>query len=400
MTKACFFDDQIANRLQPLTLTRPAADLRLGIYTLAEKWAYELDLSETGFLTEAYLAPLFPSNLKNQNTSCLLINGRCLPNPSLIENIKTLKLHQGLIQDNNLIAALVPENVAVRLQSGFEVRSIQGLELKSCKNAMLLQRSWDIFLNNGQAMQFDMERIKKNNDFDNSSSPDTVTKGQENIYIHKSAEIEPGVVLIAEDGPIYIGANARIMAGSVLRGPTAICNKAIVKMGAKIYGHTTIGPVCKVGGEVNNCVFHSYSNKGHEGFTGNSVFGQWCNLGADTNTSNLKNNYSLITMNDFAGRKPVPTQQQFIGTIMGDHSKTAINTMLNTGTICGVSSNIFSNGFPPKYIPSFRWLGNTSEIYQFDKAVETMKRVMKRRDIEISDKYIAMMQTIFENSTD
>jgi UDP-N-acetylglucosamine diphosphorylase/glucosamine-1-phosphate N-acetyltransferase len=186
------------------------------------------------------------------------------------------------------------------------------------------------------------------------------------------------------------------MAGALIRGPVAICEGATVNMGAKIYENTTIGPVCKVGGEINNCIFHSYSNKGHDGFAGNSVFGQWCNLGADTNTSNLKNNYSTIRITDWNTESEIETEQQFFGTVMGDHSTTAINTQLNTGTICGVNCNIFSADFPPKFIPSFSWVGsNVIKPYKFEKACVTMQAMMSRRDVEFTEEYKALMQHIF-----
>jgi UDP-N-acetylglucosamine diphosphorylase/glucosamine-1-phosphate N-acetyltransferase len=245
---------------------------------------------------------------------------------------------------------------------------------------------------NGPQIQADIELLS----VEQASLPEYVIVDHENeVYVDPTAHIEPGVTIITEGKPVYIGPNAHVMAGSILRGPLAICERAVIKSGAKIYGKTSIGPVCKVGGEINNCIFHSYSNKGHDGFVGNSLFGQWCNLGADTNTSNLKNNYSPVRLTDWHSGESMDTGQQFIGTIMGDHSKTAINTMLNTGTICGVSSNIFSSGFPPKYIPSFSWMGGGErQLYRFDKAVETMERMMARRDVELTADYQRMMQQI------
>jgi UDP-N-acetylglucosamine diphosphorylase/glucosamine-1-phosphate N-acetyltransferase len=204
-------------------------------------------------------------------------------------------------------------------------------------------------------------------------------------------------MIFAEKGPVYIGEGAQIMANSVVRGPAAICEKSVIKMGAKIYEDTTIGPVCKVGGEVANVIFHSYSNKAHDGYAGNSVFGQWCNLGADTNTSNLKNNYSTVKVIDWRTKKEIDTGQQFIGTIMGDHSKTGINAMLNTGTLCGVCCNLFSDDYPPKFVPSFSWVsGNDIVPYHFEKAVEAMERMMQRRDVPLTPSYHRMMKAIFQ----
>jgi len=225
----------------------------------------------------------------------------------------------------------------------------------------------------------------------------TIT-GEHGVLSDENVEIEPGVVFITNDGPIVLQDNSKIMANSVIRGPSVICRGSTVKTGAKIYKNTTIGPVCKVGGEIDNCIFHSYANKAHDGFTGNSIFGQWTNLGADTNTSNMKNNYSKIAITDFHTAEKTDTDRQFFGTVLGDHSKTAINTMLNTGSICGVSSNILSSGFPPNHIRSFTWISDKNKTtYTFEKAVETMKIMMARRNVALTDNYIEMMKAIFES---
>lgn len=217
-----------------------------------------------------------------------------------------------------------------------------------------------------------------------------------NIFVAEGAVVEAGAILNASTGPVFIGPGARVECGAILKGPVAICEKATVKMGARVSEATTIGPLCKVGGEIMNSIFHSYSNKAHDGFVGNSVIGQWCNLGADTNTSNLKNNYSRIRLRDWLSGETIDTGIQFFGTVMGDHSKTAINTMLNTGTICGVSANIFTSGFPPKYIPSFSWLGDEGQTtYRLEKALEAMSAMMGRRDIELSDTYRKMIEHLF-----
>lgn len=236
------------------------------------------------------------------------------------------------------------------------------------------------------------------NSVESSSQDFSSVYHPKNTFIGEGAVIEPGVHIFANEGPVVIMDGAHLEAGSIIRGPVVIGENATVKMNARVYGGTTIGPVCKVAGEISNCIFHSYTNKAHDGFVGNSIFGQWVNLGADTNTSNLKNNYSMVRLKDWNSKKEMDTERQFLGTIMADHSKTSINTMLNTGTMCGVSSNIFMGGFPPKYIPSFSWVGSENfGEYNFQKAIEAMRAMMKRRNIELTKSYENMMYHIFQN---
>lgn len=256
---------------------------------------------------------------------------------------------------------------------------------------------WDLFLRNGSEINADIKRFGATDSSENIVSDHAVLQNRPEIHLGKGATIEAGAVLIADDGPVYVGTGATVMAGALIKGPVAICERATVNMGAKIYPGTTVGPVCKVGGEINNSIFHSYSNKSHDGFVGNSVIGQWCNLGADTNTSNLKNNYSTVRITEWASRNETETGQQFLGTIMGDHSKTAINTQLNTGTVCGVNCNIFADDFPPKFIPSFSWVGsNVIQPYKLEKAYEAMEAMMARRNVELTHAYKNMMESIFK----
>ena len=271
-----------------------------------------------------------------------------------------------------------------------EVFQLEGILLK-------VETTWDIFSKNGAAIKADFDLITKNR----TSAPipeKTVAFNSEAIFIEEGAKL-PLCVLNATDGPIYIGKNAEIMEGSMVRGPFALCEESTLKMGTKIYGSTTVGPHSKVGGEVNNSVFFGYSNKGHDGFLGNSVIGEWCNLGADTNNSNLKNNYAEVRLWSYETENFAKTGLQFCGLMMGDHSKCGINTMFNTGTVVGVSANIFGSGFPRNFIPSFSWGGAKGfTTYLTSKAFEVAKVVMLRRGIELSEQESAILEHVFELS--
>jgi UDP-N-acetylglucosamine diphosphorylase/glucosamine-1-phosphate N-acetyltransferase len=221
--------------------------------------------------------------------------------------------------------------------------------------------------------------------------------GKGKIFIEEGASAND-TTFNTTTGCIYIGKDAEVMEGSVVRGPFALCEHSVLKMSSKIYGATTIGPHSKVGGEVNNSVVFGYSNKAHDGFLGNSVIGEWCNLGADTNNSNLKNNYANVKLWNYSGENFIDTGLQFCGLIMGDHSKCGINTMFNTGTVAGVSSNIFGSGFPRNFIPSFSWGGAQGfTTYRFEHAIETAQLVMQRRNTELTDNDKDILKYIFDN---
>lgn len=402
MTKTItFFEDNSLKYFNPLTLTRPIYDLRVGILSLSEKWlqAFDQDTQPCG-LQRSNLKDLFPqpSPIESGKNS-YWINPRVFPNETLIEEIIGLPIDYRLINDETLIAAnLSADHHNSWITNGLEVSDLK--EKKYTGPIEKLDKVWEIFKYNGREIVRDLERIKNLKLVDKSAYQNVTFFDKHPIYVGKGVVLEPGVILYANDGPIYIGKGARIMANSVVRGPSAICRDSVIKMGARIDKETTIGPVCKVGGEISNVVFHSYSNKSHDGFTGNSVFGQWCNLGADTNTSNLKNNYSTVRIQDWETGETIDTGEQFLGTIMGDHSKTGINAMLNTGTICGVCCNLFSTGYQPKYVPSFSWVGQDNVApYHFEKAVEAMEKMMQRRDVELSPAYKQLMRTIFEFSS-
>jgi UDP-N-acetylglucosamine diphosphorylase/glucosamine-1-phosphate N-acetyltransferase len=366
MMNIILFDDERRAHLLPLTFTRPVADLRIGILTIKEKWE-RFTKFPVSFLSQDYLQEKFPLVIGEDN---LLIAGSLLPSAELWEKIQTLEPGEALSQRGELLAA---RNVSNNFQTIASAYSIKEYELTSPRISDL----WDIFSQNGQAISFDFKLLTSGRVSQTIDKSNTVI-GTE-IFVEEGAKITCAV-LNASQGPIYIGKNAEIWEGSLIRGPFALCENASVKMGAKIYGATTIGPESRVGGEISNVVIQGYSNKGHDGFLGNAVLGEWCNIGADSNNSNLKNNYAEVKVWSYPLQRFVPTGLQFCGLIMGDHSKCGINTMFNTGTVVGVSANIFGAGFPRNFIPSFTWGGpQGSTEYQLEKASETARLVMIRR---------------------
>ena len=272
--------------------------------------------------------------------------------------------------------------------AGKEVVKFTGVEL------IIIEERWDVFQKNAAALDLDFIHATEERKT-HVLSPTNLLIGPENrLFIEEGASVE-GCTLNTSEGPIYIGKHATIMEGSLIRGGLALNEYATIKMGAKIYGATTIGPHCKVGGEVNNVIFQAYSNKGHDGFLGNSLIGEWCNLGADTNTSNLKNNYSNVRTYSYSSKTEVQTDLQFIGLSMGDYSKCAINTMFNTATVVGVSCNIFTHGFPKKYIPSFSWVqGEAYTINKLEKAFDAANNMMHRRKLSLSKEDKAILTHI------
>lgn len=392
----CFFNDEKVSKFHPLTLTRPMDDLRVGIYTIREKWSRALGSTFVGRLLPPSLGGVFSMGEVDEKLGVVWINSRFLPSQKIIESIKTLEAGEKLVFKAQTLAAKLTGKESAKL---FKENAFKGDDLKAIEvnETIHLEDLWDLLNLNAYEIEKDIQLSGLKPTSEGEVANPSI-HNPENTYVGEDVHIEPGAIIIAKGGPVVIMDGATIEAGSIIKGPVVIGEGSTVKMAARIYGGTTIGPVCKVGGEVSNCIFHSYSNKGHDGFVGNSIFGQWVNLGADTNTSNLKNNYREVRIFNWETREEIETGAQFLGTIMGDHSKTAINTMLNTGTMCGVSSNIFMSGFPPKYIPSFSWVGSEEYgEYKFDKAVEAMKAMMKRRDIEPTDAYKNMMLQISKN---
>ena len=368
------FDDQSRNNLLPLTFMRPVAEIRLGIMTLREKWELLLK-TKTSTLTEAYLSEKFPIVKETNN---ILINGAICPTPELIREIHALKPNQTLVAEDSIVALNINEE---DLDDSGDM-DISGIdEVESKVDILRINDAWEIFSRNGEAIKKDFEILTKGRK-SQKLSPTNRVVNEENIFVEKGAKVE-FAILNASTGPIYIGKDAEIMEGAVIRGPFALCEHATVKMSAKIYGPTTIGPWSKVGGEVNNSVFFGYSNKAHDGFLGNSVIAEWCNIGADTNNSNLKNSYDSVKLWNYPQRTFVDTGLQFCGLIMGDHSKTGINTMFNTGTVVGVNVNVFGPGYQRNFVPSFSW-GGTSGFtgYNIKKAIQVAKAVYSRRGLE------------------
>ncbi len=379
------FDGAVRSQLLPFTFTRPVADIRVGILTIREKWEKFLNTT-TSTITEDYLSEKWPMVEMEEN---IIINAAFLPTAELVEQVKNLQPGEGIFHEEDVVA--------------FHAYEEQEVDFQECTNiemegkAILVEHTWDIFKLNGEAIEADFELLTQDRESEKISSTNQVI-APENIFLEEGAKVECAI-LNASQGPIYIGADAEIMEGSIVRGPFALCEHATLKLGAKIYGPTTVGPHSKVGGEVNNSVIFGYSNKGHDGFLGNSVLGEWCNLGADTNTSNLKNNYAEVRLWDYASEKFAPTGLQFCGLMMGDHSKCGINTMFNTGTVVGVSANIFGAGFPRNFIPSFSWGGSGgTTTYKTDKAFEVAEKVMGRRDIEFSEEDKAILEKVFEDT--
>ncbi|MFP4845728.1 GlmU family protein [Winogradskyella sp. PE311] len=380
------FDGPYRNNLLPFTYTRPVADIRVGILTIRQKWESYLEYTTTT-VTEDYLTDKFPMVEMESN---IMINASFLPNAEVIEFVKNIKHNQALFKDEDVIAFFAKEGEEVVGFSQFEAIEFEGDILK-------IENTWDIFSKNGEAIEEDFRLITK--DRISQPIPSTInTINPEHIFIEEGALLN-FATLNASSGPIYIGKNAEVMEGSIVRGPLALCNNAVLKLGTKIYGPTTIGPYSKVGGEVNNSVLFAYSNKGHDGFLGNSVLGEWCNLGADTNNSNLKNNYAEVRLWDYQTSGFAKTGLQFCGLMMGDHSKCGINTMFNTGTVVGVSANIFGSGFPRNFVPSFSWGGHKGFVtYKTNKAFEVAEVVMARRKEEFTDKDKAILEHIFEET--
>ncbi|RZN80284.1 MAG: glucose-1-phosphate thymidylyltransferase [Winogradskyella sp.] len=378
------FDGPNRNNLLPFTYTRPVADLRVGILTIREKWESYLDYTTTT-VTEDYLSEKFPMVEMEVNT---MINASYLPNREILALVKELKINQAIFKDEDVIAFCVEEGAEHDDFSNFDAIEFQNDIVK-------IEHTWDIFSKNGEAIADDFELITKNRK--SQPIPPTInTINPEQIFIEKGAKVN-FATLNASLGPIYIGRDSEVMEGSLVRGPFAMCSNSVLKLGAKIYGPTTIGPFSKVGGEVNNSVIFGYSNKGHDGFLGNSVLGEWCNLGADTNNSNLKNNYAEVRLWDYNTEGFARTGLQFCGLMMGDHSKCGINSMFNTGTVVGVSANIFGSGFPRNFVPSFSWGGSKGFVtYKTNKAFEVAEVVMKRRDIDFTQLDKSILEHVFE----
>lgn len=389
------FDDASRNDLLPLTFVRPVADIRIGILTIREKWEKMLN-AQTSTMTDKYLSGKYPLIKAETN---ILINGSVCPNAELIKEIHALKPDESLVHGDYIIAMhMVEKNIPDSdVLEGTVADESEGMtEVTSNVPHLKINNPWDIFCLNGEALKADFELLTRGRKSQKISDTNRVS-GAENIFIEEGATVEFAMIN-AQTGPVYIGKNALVMEGAMLRGPVAVCEGATVKMGAKIYGPTTIGPWCKIGGELNNVVLFANSNKAHDGFIGHSVIAEWCNFGADTNNSNLKNTYDEVKLWSYPQEKFIPTGQQFCGLIMGDHSKCGINTMFNTGTVVGVFANIFGHGYQRNFIPSFSW--GTSTIgyttYDVKKALEVANLVMARRNQQLGPQDAEILKNVYE----
>ncbi|HRO44195.1 MAG TPA: GlmU family protein [Flavipsychrobacter sp.] len=387
------FDNETRFRFLPFTHTRPIADVRCGILTMRERWE-KLLKEKTSTLTDSYLQPVYPLNAGNDN---LLINASVFATEELINEISSLKEDEKLVQNDILIAARFSTSEIHFYNLNANTQNLKAKSFTGTVNK--LQNIWDIFAQNERAIKEDFSLLTKGR----KSQPipeNVMVSGRENVFMEQGAIVNAGVIINATVGYVYLAKDAEILEGAMLRGSVALGEHAVIKMGAKIYGATTIGEGCKVGGEISNVVFFANSNKGHDGYLGNAVIGEWCNLGADTNCSNLKNNYDHIKIWDEHANKSVQTGLQFCGLLMGDHSKCGINTMFNTGTVAGVSANIYGGGFPEKFIPSFTWGGSEGMVtYDFNRAVDTANKMMARRNKQLSEPEVAMLRHVFEITT-
>ena len=380
------FDGAVRNQLLPFTFTRPVADIRVGILTIREKWEKFLG-STTTTVTEEYLSDKFPMVELEQN---VLINASFCPSENLVLLIKNLQENQAIFYNDQPLAFYAKEDQEIDFDA-FTITQYTD------DDVLRIENTWDIFEKNHQAIKRDYDVLTQGRTSE-AIPQTTIAFNPEHIFIEKGAKVMCAS-LNATDGPIYIGEDTVLMEGATIQGPFALCEHSSVKMGAKIYGGTTIGPHCKVGGEVANSVMMGFSNKGHDGYMGNSVLGHWCNLGADTNTSNLKNNYAQVRLWDYDTERFAKTGTKFCGLMMGDHSKCGINTMFNTGTVVGVSANIFGAGYPRNFIPSFTWGGSSGmETYNTTKAFEVAAVVMARRGLEFDTQEEAILNEVFEIS--
>ena len=383
------FDDENRANLLPLAYTRPVAEFRIGILTIAEKWSRRMpnEAVFSGYVTETYLQGKYPSDINEEQ---LWINASVCPNDALIKDVLSLEMNEGLFDEQEHIIAF---------RSGNFKDSVVCQKSYTDVAFTRVQNLWDIFSKNAIELEADFELITRGRTSQKANATNNIL-GEENLFIEEGAVLNCAIIN-ASNGPVYIGKDAEVMEGSIIRGPFALCESSQTKLGAKIYGPTTVGPYSKVGGELNNVVIFGYSNKGHDGFLGNSVLGEWCNIGADSNNSNLKNNYAEVRLWNYATSRFAHTGLQFCGLIMADHSKCGINTMFNTGTVVGVSANIFGAGFPRNFIPSFSWGGPQGQsTFMIPKAFEVSEKVMARRNVVFDENDREILTKVFDLSKD
>ncbi len=386
-----FDDPAIRPHLLPFTFTRPVAALRCGILTLAEKWQHRLG-QPVAYLTAPHLQAKYPAG--NTQGPALVINGAVCPDDVLVQQVQGLTAGEALFCNETLVAAHLhnASQVAELIQDGFQkTRDV-------AEPVTVIREVWHLFLRNGAEIRRDFDLLTRGRQSAPVGDAHTIVYAPENIFIEEGVKIR-AAILNAENGPIYLGRNSQVHEGAIISGPLALGEGAHINPGAKMRGDNTVGPYCKVGGEIGNSIFFGYSNKGHDGYVGNSVIGEWCNLGADTNTSNLKNNYAPVKIWSHTAGRFVNTGQTFCGLMMGDHSKCGINTMFNTGTVVGVAANIFGAGFPRTFIPSFSWGGAAGfETFKLPKVAEVAERVMARRQLTYDAAEQDIMRHVYEET--
>ncbi|WP_134089372.1 putative sugar nucleotidyl transferase [Olivibacter sp. XZL3] len=374
--------------LYPLSLTRPIGDLRIGILTIAEKWAKWMNVS-VSHLTADYLQQKYP--LSTSEGEVLVINGGVCPDEALCAVLAGLKTGERLADKWQFIAAKMNRS---------DLEIALGNEFAGCKrityerNYTFIRYPEDIFLQNGLEIRKDFEAITKGRSSATISS--SVTLLGDDIFLEEGASAECCTINTLK-GPVYLGKNSEIWEGALMRGPFSLGENSQVKMGTKIYSNVTVGPGCRVGGELNTCVIWGNSSKGHEGYFGSGVMGEWCNWGADSNNSNLKNNYKNVKLYHYGTGSYRNTNLQFCGLIMGDHAKCAINTAFNTGTVVGVSASIFGEAAPPTFVPDFSWgVGKNASVYELEKMFETAELVFARRNCKFDPIEASVLREVFQ----
>jgi UDP-N-acetylglucosamine diphosphorylase/glucosamine-1-phosphate N-acetyltransferase len=384
MNIVLFDDPLIRQDLMPFTLTRPVGNLRVGILTIDGKWSLYTK-SKCGFATEAYLQEKYPTS---SGSDCLFVNGAACPDDNLWKSVSGLSAGESLMQEDRLVA----------VRGG---KPEQTSKAKAYSQPITwIDQTWKLFQHSGDQIRLDFARLTKGRKSGPITDPHTHAYQPEDVFIDDGVQLT-ACVLNATTGPIYLGKGSQVQEGALIRGPFSLGEESVVNMGAKIRGDTCVGPHCKVGGEISNSVLYAYSNKAHDGFLGNSVIGEWCNLGADTNTSNLKNNYEDVKIWSYRKGGFVSTGQMFCGLMMGDHSKCGINTMFNTGTVVGVGANVFGDGYPRNFIPSFAWGGAAGfTTFQLKKVFETARRAMERRRVTLGDMDMNILKTVFDQTAE
>lgn len=392
MAQIILFDNEVRNRLLPLTYLRPVCELRIGILTIREKWERWTKMP-VSYITQDYLAERFPLEYDKEN---YFVNGSVLPSVQLVKLLQQMETGEAFLQGEELIAAKMTGEQFDQLVNDDEIEDLKGIDLEDTQY-LKVNHLWDIPAINETAIIEDFELLTKGRTSQPLSDSNRVL-GAENIFVEEGADVELAI-LNGQSGPIYIGKNATVMEGAILRGPIALGENSVVKMGAKVYSGTTLGPMAKVGGEIKNTVMMGYCSKSHDGYLGDSVIGEWCNLGAGTSASNLKNDYSKVRIWNYEAEKFESTDRQFCGLFMGDYSKCAINTMFNTGTIVGICSNIFGSDFPRIFIPSFSYGGHHGfQTYRTDRAFEAIDRTMARKNRNLSVPERLTILRVFEET--